>query len=588
MTDFSSKVAAFACNTSGTRQNIVPTGGPGVNPKAAILVVSGATALDTSTAHMRMSVGMTDGTTQLVDALMYEDGVGAGSADAGQRADNTMVISIPLTTSEALDGEASFVAWTNDGIAIDWADFPATALLGHVIFFYGDDLTAEVFEFSPSSNEDASVSETGLANKPDALIYVSGWLPHSDGNTSSASGRLSIGAATNYGGAIQQGCRMTFVSDTSFNTASVHRDNAIATRGTAGSEGAYLEIASFDDNGFTATTRGGSLPCVGAMLAMNLGGARAKVRTFVMDTNATGNKTIDGFGFKPEFGFFFGGEAITVNTYTTVQNNSGYIGAAVSASEAFTDAYTAQDAGDGGVSDSYSISTSSGPQAILNVASGVRYASALTNFYHDGLTLNVLLAGASDYVVSILCFEDFDARAPQETERISDSHVAFVSIQRTPVVETEAISDDFRLVVTSDLRVIGDGEQIADAVLLVRTSDRVTVADVEEISETFNTILRNTRVVDESVEIGDGFVMISSGSLVLVVDETESISDAFTTLLADASLVFICNESVEAGDGYVAISGTVLVTGDAVEITDAFNSGRGLIARKAIRRGRVF
>ena len=612
MSNFSFKIAAFTCNTSGTRQNITPSGGPGTNPKAAIFVVGGATALDSVTTQARISVGMTDGTTHLVNALMLEHGVTTATADTGSRADNTMVISIPLTTSEALDGEASFVAWTNDGVAIDWADFPASALRGHVMFFYGTGLTADVVSFTPSTTQDTSAAISGLSFQPDVLIGVSNWFDYADGG-SVATGRISIGAATNYGGGtnIQQSCRSTFAQDRNTGTSSIHRSNAFLSRVAAASEAAYLDVTAFNSDGATIFTRGGSSgnPC--GVLALNLGGGRAKVVTVsAPDLDATGQKYLETIGFKPNGALFWGGEAVASNTFVTTQDNGLFLGGAVSSSEAFASGYTARNGGSAGNSVTYSLSTSSGPIGLPNRAAGTAYAATLTAFTHNGVNYNVVDADTTDHLISVLAFEETDARIGADTERISDEGILRVTIDRIRSSDTEQIADefvmrstdrktfddteqvtdDFRLVVTSDLRVISETEAIADAVLFVRTSDRLTSADTEEITDTFNFIVGKYLVQSETVEIGDGFVLVQTGTQLLISSDTESISDDAVLLpVAAGDLVLVANETVELADGALQITGQVLVSFDEIEaVEDAFSFGRGLIARKAIRRGRVF
>lgn len=613
MSNYSFKIAAFTCNTSGTRQNITPSGGPGTNPKAAIFVVSGATALDSVTTHSRLSVGMTDGTTHLVNALMLENGVTTTTADTGSRADNTMVISIPLTTSEALDGEASFVAWTNDGVAIDWADFPASALRGHVMFFYGTDLTADVVSFTPSATQDASASITGLSFQPDVLIGVSSWLAHADGGSLST-GRISIGAATNYGGSIQQACRSTFAQDRATGTSSIHRSNAFLSRVANASEASYLDVTAFNSDGATIFTRGGSTgnPC--AVLALNLGGGRAKVVTAsAPDLDATGQKYLETIGFKPNGALFWGGEAVASNNFITTEDNGLFFGGAVSSSETFSSSYTARNGGSAGNSQTYSLSTSSGPIGLPVRGGGTAYAATLTAFTHNGVNYNVVDADTTDHLISVLAFEETDARIGADAERISDEGILRVTIDRRvsddieriadefvfavqqedlslTSDDTERVSDDFRLVVTSDLRVISETEGIADAVLFVRTSDRLTSADTEEITDTFNFIVGKYLVQSETVEIGDGFVLVQTGTQLLISSDTEAISDGAVLLpVAAGNLLLVANETVELADGALRITGQVLVSFDEIEaVEDAFSFGRGLIARKAIRRGRVF
>lgn len=607
MSNYSVKIAAFTCNTSGTRQNITPSGGPGTNPKAALFYVSGATSLDSSTAHARYSAGMTDGTTQRACGAIWEDGNANTSTDNGWRADSTMVISMPLTTSEALDGEASFVAWTNDGVAIDWADFPATALRGYVVFFYGSNLSATVATHTPSTTQDGTSAQTGIGFKPDAIIAHGVWNAFSDGGNGTA-GRLTCGAATNYGGSIQQGCRTVIQTDQSFSIGSIHRDDSISSRMVAGTNQARYEVTSFDSDGFTTTTRDASNGGPFAVLCLNLNGGRAKIVTSVQDTNATGQKFLETIGFKPTAALFFGGEATAVDTFSTAQNGAAFFGAANS-TESAAWGVNSQNGGDATLGDTYSVVTSSGPIGMPTVSGGIQPAATLTGFTANGINYNVVAASTSDFVMSFLAFEETDARIGSDTEQISDQGILLVTINRRVSTDTERIADEFlfrstdrksfsdtenvtdafRLVVTSDFRSLSDTEQVADAFLLVRTSDRITSADTERLTDAFNMVVGNFRSTTDTVNIGDGFVLVSSGAASIITTETERISDAFVTVLAAAgNLTFVATETERISDTAILITGRVMVSGDTVALTDAFNSGQGLIARKAIKRGRVF
>ncbi len=628
------KIAAFTCNTSGARQNIVPSGGPGTNPKAAIFIVSGATALDTLTSPARVSIGMTDGTTQLVNSLMEEDNnvLTVTSADTGNRFDNTMVISTCLTTAETIDSEANFVAWTNDGVAINWVDFPASALRGHVIFFYGSDLSADVVSFTPSATSNTEVIQTGLSFAPDALIGLSSWNAHSDGG-SGASARMSIGFATNYGGSIQQASRTHFDQDRNTGTSSIHRTNRFLSRLTATAETASFEVTSFTSDGFGITTRGGSLGSPCAILALKVDGARSRVVSTIIDTTGANQKYVESFGFKPKTALFLGGGATASNTLSTTQDNGAFLGAAVSTSEEFSTSWLDQNHSTGtDINDTYSLTSSSGAIGFPNAAGTINYAGSLTAFTHNGINFEIVDAGVDAYVMSFLAFEDETARIGAETEQISDAFRLLVTIDRLSQDEveqiadsfvfktestdqalvadeaellsdafafhttdrkvfddTEEISDAFRLVVTSDMRALSDTEQIADATLFVVTGDSRSISDTEQISDAFNFIVGKFLVADDTVEIGDGFVMVSTGTTFLISNDTEQISDGFVTVLGGVSgLTFVPSETVQLSDGVVMIAGQVLVSGDTEAISDAFNSGRGLIARKAIKRGRVF
>jgi hypothetical protein len=323
--------------------------------------------------------------------------------------------------------------------------------------------------------------------------------------------------------------------------------------------------------------------------------------------STTGEKQLADPLFRPGFVMGASQRAANLDTISSGQGNLS-----IGAGDArFTEGSLTVNARDNTSPTATHAHAGSGLVAVVHTTGTYDWIAELSGFNDLGPNINVTTAAAASRAFSYLAIKaspgttstttdqesisdsgilqvTIERRVSGDTERIADEFL-FRTTDRKAFGDTEQVTDAFRLVVTSDFRVSGDTERIADAVLLVRTSDRITSADTERISDAFNFIVGNLRSSADTVNIGDGFVLKASGATFLISNDTERISDAFVTVLAAAgNLKFISTETERISDNAVLVRGTVLVTGDTEAISDAFSSGRGLIARKAIKRGRVF
>lgn len=313
-------VANFVCNTSGATQNI-PHNGPGT-PKLAIILISGATALDTNTATARMSSGMTDGTNQLCHCTHAEDGASANVNDTGYRVDNASIIRTIIANSatEALDSVATWTGWDATNVTINWSDFPATAVRGIMLTFFGDGLEVLVSKITGS----ASIGGTATVDTtfiPDFAIASSAYVDIV-ASTSGTSHRMAFGLASAPQSAhsgIQQGCITSFYNDRSSPStcSGTTRDNRIAVRTLEAGGGESLEVTDFAP--FTVTTRDAASSATALVALMRLGGNKSTVLVPQIDSNATGNKNLTGFGFKPKAVIFLANSINAVNTHQAIE-----------------------------------------------------------------------------------------------------------------------------------------------------------------------------------------------------------------------------------------------------------------------------
>ena len=149
-------ITRVACSTSGGTQDITTTDLGGLTPKAAIFILSSATADGTAANHAQMSIGATDGTSQWATTSIIRNG--QTTSDVYSRSSNTRVFQILNTTTGALSGDAEFSSWLTNGIRINWTDSIGTAFLFTVVFFAGSDLSVKAGTISASTTDQAEVT----------------------------------------------------------------------------------------------------------------------------------------------------------------------------------------------------------------------------------------------------------------------------------------------------------------------------------------------------------------------------------------------------------------------------------------------
>jgi hypothetical protein len=181
-----------------------------------------------------------------------------------------------------------------------------------------------------------------------------------------------------------------------------------------------------------------------------------------------------------------------------------------------------------------------------------------------------------------------DRRVSNDTEQISDNAILAVTINRRVVAEVEQISDS-AIFATTDRKVFGDTEQISDAAIFRVTSDRTTFNDTEQISEAAILVRGNIASFSETEQVIDSIVTLLQASMgATVFGDVEDISDAAvlalrtafmgfseTEQISDAAVlrlgrVLVVNEIVDILDGFVG------------------GGSGGLHAIKLKRAGRVF
>lgn len=633
--------ALSAAPTAGTppvAHTITVTGAAStMQPKAALYRASAGTADGTIVNAYRMLLGMTDGTTQRSLGAMAENGQSNSNQDCRTRHDTATVVQAPLGASGAINGEAFWQSWQNGGSRIDWADLLNAASLIAPIYLFGDDVTASVVEFTHTGAKDATQDVPDLGFAPDFAIFYSHWSAYA-ADTDSANGRVGIGVAVKtFSGGIEQFCYSDHNHDRpALNFAGGSRiDDTVCVYQTDDvTDGSALELTLWNGNTPRFTKRNAAGNISTAILFVKLA-TQTRLRAVVLpttdpgggapwlDTSTTGNKTIS-IGFRTEAYQFIGTNLTAKNTTTRANTARSMFSDGIwTGTESNCVGCEASDSDTSGPpkSETRSVTTSKIAD-VLSIDGARDWEASHVSVGGTGPVINIDTASAAARMAAIFAIGG-PVRVIAETEQISDG--AVLKIQNIlPVGETETILESHALAVTNRLPT-SDTEQISDQFSFLQ-ADRRIVSETEQISDVFNRIVgehrpfNDTEQIDDSPRlvlnrhtdfseteaISDGTVLALQTPGAFMGNDTEQISDVAqltlgyfiktseTEQISDypafklATNITSFGETERISDAVTLRLGRVLVTSDTEQISDGFSSGRGLIARKAIRRGKVF
>ena len=301
-------VASAALSTDTGTQNITTTELGGATPDAALLIVSSATAADTTTAHAQMNVGATDGTNVWCTSWCSEDAQDRTDLYATTQNDHLLVLQ--AAADGATDAEIDFSAFIANGITIDITNAPAGAYIVKCFFWAGiEDAEAGVLTTDATQDQATTVTTTF---QPQA-VYLSTLFAANESQAAAAD--VGMALAVNDGSA-SQACISFWASDnqdTSYLRGGVWEDKVLKYR--TGSWGGEL---GFSSSGFTVTTvdDNGSAVLVG-YLAIRYGdnaSVALKVRT---SATSTGTQATSGVGFQPH-------HAVGIFTFSDAKNTYAY------------------------------------------------------------------------------------------------------------------------------------------------------------------------------------------------------------------------------------------------------------------------
>jgi hypothetical protein len=329
-----------ACTTSDGNQDITTSDLGGLTPKAALLILMGATTDGTAASDLQFSYGAATGSSNRWCIFGNdEDGQATSDTACGSMTDAVCYATTPGTTTET--AKADFSSWITNGIRINWSNAPASAYLLTVVFFAGTDLSAYAGSEELGNTTDLEINVTDPGFEPDVVFTAKKEFD----NIQAASMRLSIGAVHN-GVSVSQRALSTEYVDNQGTT--INRLGFWSSYGIAHSTNSLDwggEFTSFDSDGFSVITRNaGANNTALRYLALNFGGvASSWVGTHTTPTS-TGNDSDAGPSFTPQLVLL--GLSLAEGNDTIYQDNrAGSFGLAVfDADDEYTGIGTSEDA----------------------------------------------------------------------------------------------------------------------------------------------------------------------------------------------------------------------------------------------------
>lgn len=282
------KCVRVAANGGGN-QDITLTGFG--TPKAALFIVTNATADDNATDSCTMSIGATDGTREWCYYMRDLDGAATTTTIRG--ASNARLIKLRTTVPGNL-GEAHFVSWITDGVRINWDVTAGSAYLITVVLFGGTDLSAYA---NQNNLEDTVINTVGF--EANVVLCASNGETATGESTTSAA-QMNFGVATNQASTVvNKGLFWQARDNVATTEISAYAASAKCTgRLGATAVSTQVNLETFTASGFTVNSDGGASTDSFGYLALKTG---AKVNAQLIATpTATGAWNVTGVGFKPQ------------------------------------------------------------------------------------------------------------------------------------------------------------------------------------------------------------------------------------------------------------------------------------------------
>ena len=281
--------------------------GVGLHGRALILWWTRQTAIGTRAQHSS-GIGLVASPAQQY-AVAWADDDAQSPSNAGRRS-AAAAITILLNGTPALDGEASFIGFTDDGFDLDWFVNPgvAEATIIHYIALGSVVTNAYVGQFTgPPAGVLGSRSYSGMGFQGDAAIFL-GSFQTALGNANHAA--MGFGVAT---GPFNRASVSIEVPDgTTTADTEVVQDNrrALMMYNPALAEPTtdqLIDFVSFNADGFTLNhlkaTSGNVL-----FWTLVLKGGAYRANAFLRQTTV-GDQAVTGLGFRPNGVLMFGGSS---------------------------------------------------------------------------------------------------------------------------------------------------------------------------------------------------------------------------------------------------------------------------------------
>jgi hypothetical protein len=258
---------------------------------------------------------MMDGTRSVSIGGMSENGIVLGNTDVYGRGSNADCLLL-MDEAGTVIVRATCTNIT-DGVQLNFATAPASALLVTVVLFGGSNISnlyAGVFTSNATQDATQAISAPGF--KPSFGIF-SCYGDNLIDNTSDGYHSQEIGFAVDDGATPPTQYVQGLGESDNLTTSSVSgsiESNTIG-RSQVNTTGAEVELTTWDTNGFTVTTRSaaGAKDCLYLVAKTTL-----STKILALDTpTTTGAQSWSGIGFTPQFGMIMQNALTSYNTRST-------------------------------------------------------------------------------------------------------------------------------------------------------------------------------------------------------------------------------------------------------------------------------
>jgi len=242
------KIGTFNKSTNtGTPVNQAITG-IGFTPKALILFSTQVTAEDSNSAGLGFCLGFSDGTDERSIWTGSKDNVGI--SDGNRYASDSKIINLRSPSSGgALQAEADLKSFDADGFTLTWTTNNASAFIIKYIAIGGDDITADVFEFTQKTSTGSQSVSTSL-NTADFVLLAS--IGNNVKNSVITSMLATVGMAS---GPSNEGATCVFAADNAGTSVTnrfqrTNRVHLVGTNDSPQTTQAQAEFTNFTTTGF--------------------------------------------------------------------------------------------------------------------------------------------------------------------------------------------------------------------------------------------------------------------------------------------------------------------------------------------------
>lgn len=591
-------------SSGGPTQSISPAALSGITPKGVRCRISTAITDGTSADHSILSVGMSDGVRQQVNASGDRHNVGTSFPSVYM--DDSSFVCIINAVDRSIIGLGS-IALVSGGATITWSTVPDAAYVMDFEFYAGTDMVVrcEVNQTVPVS---PGLVITSLSETPELLLTQ--WGSGSDASDpADSNAKMSLGA---YNGTIQR-CMSRNIRRNQTTMRNVARMDTSSILQVLGSTAVSSSVvaSAFTSSGYTLIEDTTTINGVGIMSISTGGTADISLVDYDLATS-TGDDSLDTMGGSPAMVTMVGG-VMASRDITQIGGSSRAINHFMF--DASIERSMISSSRDGNTL-SYSYSLSDDKAIHIRNADDSADNTVATRASLDalGFTLNYTVV-SSALVCFAVGFEKVVAAGldivkivndSESVVEVTNSSLALVRMQNSSVSVAEdnnktiqalkVISETINIVEVVNKTIlmtkvqnetISISESLALALGIVKEiSDTIQIAQVQEailgivreiseevsIGEALNRTLAIIRYINEVTTIVEATTKVRV--LIRNINEVETVVEALTTV---RNLILSLTETVDVDETAESVRGIAKVISDIVSISEEANIALGIV-----------